>query len=90
MQQGHTIIGREVSYRVEGSDVSGRIDLMTESPSGYNFIEVKNGHNASFTPNQKINYPLIKQVMPITPSGNNLFVPTLTNRTQPVKLIIIK
>ena len=70
--QGHTVLGKEVSYRVEGSNVGGRIDYVTKGPDGkIYFHEVKNGPHAGFTTNQKINYPLIEQKMSVTPHGNN-------------------
>lgn len=62
---GHTIRGKEVSIKYNAPDGGSkrvRLDLFTEDSNGKLIgIEVKNGPHASFTPNQKEGFPILRE-----------------------------
>ena len=57
--EGGTVLGREIT--VEAGGVRARPDLLIQNANGsIEFLEVKNGANASFTTNQATAFPIIR------------------------------
>ncbi|KAF0203985.1 MAG: RHS repeat-associated core domain-containing [Bacteroidetes bacterium] len=67
--QGGKILAKEVTVELNGVRV--RVDIAADFNGEIRLIEVKNGPSAGFTPNQKINYPQMKDGASIIPIGRN-------------------
>jgi len=67
--QGGKVLRQEVTLEVNGVRV--RVDIAADFNGEIHLIEVKNGHSAGFTPNQRIAYPQMMDGIPIIPRGAN-------------------
>lgn len=67
--RGGKVVAYEVTLEVNGVRV--RVDIAADFNGEIRLIEVKNGPSASYTPNQKIVYPQMKENVPVIPRGKN-------------------